>query len=376
MILPLCLLNVAAEAALPAVTGLTWTEVEIVSTLDGATQPIIIGVPDSYEAGSETPLLVALHTWSSGYQQQAKEYGPLAVERDWLLVLPHFRGPNLVSNENATQAGGSILAQHDVIDAVEHVKREYSVDESRVYLSGASGGGHMALLMAGKHPDVWAAVVSWCPVTDFAAWHGVGNNYAKHIEAVCGGAPGASPEIDFEYLRRSPRTFITNAANTDVLFAHGDRDYTIPTDHSRETYARLRAVGRHRMLFRSWCGGHEAHPPEGLDWAATKTRPARPPSELHIATDEAKWYFWLLVEPSAPLTIGHAVAKVDGDVVKVTTADVGRVAVILATRNLDGAPRVTLDGEPAPGGTWTVQDDVVTLTPGGAETHEWTLTCE
>ena len=76
------------------------------------------------------------------------------------------------------------------------------------------------------------------------------------------------------------------------------------------------------------------------------------------------------------MTIGHAVAKVDGDVVKVTTADVGRVAVNLATLNLDGAPRVTLDGEPAPGGTWTVQDDVVTLTPGGAETHEWTLTCE
>ena len=373
MLIPLCMLNMTAQAApLPDIAGLTWHETELTSTLDGATQPIIIGVPDSYEPGAPTPLLVALHTWSSHYRQQPKDYGPEAAERGWLLVLPHFRGPNLTSNPKATEAGGSIAAQHDIIDAVEYMKREYSVDNGRVYLSGASGGGHMSLLMAGKYPDVWAAVCSWCPVTDFRAWHSVGNNYAQHIEAVCGGPPGTSAEVDFEYLRRSPRTFITNVAPTNVLLGHGDRDYTIPTDHSWETYARLRAVGEHRVVFRSWCGGHEAHMAEGLDWASEQRRSATPPRELHIVTDEAKWYFWLFAAPTERLTLGRVTARLDGTKLMLETQAVSDVALDLRVLGRAAPTEVVLDGRPV-AGAFTVDGDTLTLAPPDSERHTWEL---
>ncbi len=46
-------------------------------------------------------------------------YGREAARRGWLVVLPHFRGPNTTSNPTPTQAGGSLLAQHDIDESVQ-----------------------------------------------------------------------------------------------------------------------------------------------------------------------------------------------------------------------------------------------------------------
>ncbi len=347
MVLPLCLLNAALEAApLPEVEGLTWQERRLTSTFDGAEQPVIIGVPDSYEVGERTPLLVALHTWSYDYRQQPEAYGPEAARRGWLLVLPHFRGPNLTTNPRATEAGGSLAAQHDIIDAIEHMKQAYTVDTERIYLSGASGGGHMALLMAGKYPDVWGAVCSWCPITDLAEWHSHGNRYAPHVEAVCGGPPGASPEVDFEYLRRSPRTFITNAAHTPILLGHGDRDATIETEQSWRTFLRLRDVPQHRTVFRSWSAGHVGLVSEGLDWAEEQRRPAEPPSELHLVTDEAKWYYWVFAEPARPLELGRVSAKMGSGPIALNTEGLARVGLNVRALRRAMPSTIDCDGQP------------------------------
>ncbi len=347
MVLPFCLLNAAVTAApLPDVEGLTWEELRLTSTLDGAEQPIVVGVPDTYEPGRPTPLLVALHTWSYGYRQEADQYGPDAARRGWLLVLPHFRGPNLATNPQATEAGGSLVAQHDIIDAVEHMKRTYTVDAERVYLSGSSGGGHMALLMAGKHPDVWGAVCAWCPVTDLTEWHAQGNQYAQHIEAVCGGAPGASAEVDFEYLRRSPRTFITNAANTPVLLGHGDRDSTIDPQQSWRTFLRLRDVPQHRTVFRSWSAGHAGLVSDGLDWAAEQQRSHDPPREVHVVTDETKWYFWVFADPSAPLEVGRVAASGGPGPLALKVENLARVGVDLSKLERPFPSSLECDGRP------------------------------
>ena len=145
----------AADDALPEIDGIALEEITVTSSLDGTEQPAIIGVPDGYDPATPTPLLVGLHTWSGAYRQQANAYGRQAAARGWLLVLPHFRGPNKAANPNGQQAGGSLFAQHDIVDARAHMVEQFNVDEARVYLTGDSGGGHMTMLMAGKWPDLW-----------------------------------------------------------------------------------------------------------------------------------------------------------------------------------------------------------------------------
>ena len=45
------------------------------------------------------------------------------------------------------------------------------MDDKRIYLVGISGGGQMALIMAGRAPNVWAGVSAWVPIADLAEWH-------------------------------------------------------------------------------------------------------------------------------------------------------------------------------------------------------------
>lgn len=184
-------------------------KVTITSAMDGSEQPALFYVPPEAAAGrngTPIPLLVHLHTWSTTYTHYNEE--PPA---HWALIAPDFRGPN-----TRPQACASKAAIQDVLDAVEFAEQNARIDESRIYLAGWSGGGHMALMMAAKAPEVWAGVSAWVPVSDLAAWHArPASQYTKHLEMVCGGPPG-TPAADAEYKARSPIHFLPAARGVPI----------------------------------------------------------------------------------------------------------------------------------------------------------------
>ena len=188
-------------------------EVFIRSTADKTLQPARFFVPESAK-GKKVPLLVALHTWSFGYGSESpwKWAKAQCAKRGWALVYPHFRGSN-----DKPSACGSDLAVQDVVDAVNYAKRETAIDEGRIYVCGGSGGGHMALLMAGRHPELWAGVVAACPISDLSAWFKesvrLERGYWKKIYDSCGGTPW---ERRKEYARRSPVTWLARAKEAGV----------------------------------------------------------------------------------------------------------------------------------------------------------------
>jgi len=175
----------------------------------------IVSIPSSYDStmqkvkyiqaeDSSRPLLVALHTWSFGFQQEVSaEYFKRCKERDWHCIFPDFRGAN-----NKPEACGSKAAMSDILDAVEWALKTFDVDHRRIFLAGASGGGHMALQVAAYSPSTWTAVSAWVPISDLARWHRESADrvlsYAADLENVCGSPPGISPETDKQYHMRSP----------------------------------------------------------------------------------------------------------------------------------------------------------------------------
>jgi len=214
------LLGLFAFTALSAVAGgkdepakTVPYEVEIKSSLDGSMQPIRFFVPEKAK-GHKAPLLVALHTWSNDQRSEWPWNGALdtCALRGWVLVYPRFRGPNWTP-----QACGSDLAVQDVLDAVEYAKAHADIDEDRIYLGGGSGGGHMSLILAGRHPDVWAGVFAACPITDVARWHAdsvrLKTVYADYLVRCCGGTPAEKPD---EYRHRSPLTWLAAARKAGV----------------------------------------------------------------------------------------------------------------------------------------------------------------
>jgi len=194
------------------------------SSADSTVQPALFFAP---KTKSPVPLLVALHSWSFDYTQPDDvPYAQWCIENNWAFMHPNFRGKN--NNPGTT---GSNLVIADVVSAVEYAKNCANIDKNRIYLVGQSGGGYTALLVAGKEPNIWAAVSAWCPIIDLKAWYyerknagGEFERYADEIAASCGGAPGGSPAVDAEYQKRSPITYLANAKAVPLDLNAGIRD--------------------------------------------------------------------------------------------------------------------------------------------------------
>ena len=212
-------------------------KVSIPSSIDATQQPCYLILPEGFDPnGAPVPLLVSLHTWSADVEQRDAAMEREADERGWIYLWPHFRGPN-----RAPDACGSEKAQQDILDAVDWVLERYPIDTKRIYLTGASGGGHMAMLMAGRHPERWTAVSAWVGISDLAAWHArhAGTRYGEMVRASCGGAPGASPEVDEQYRVRSPKTWLDRAVDVPLDVAAGVHDGhkgSVPIRHTLDAF--------------------------------------------------------------------------------------------------------------------------------------------
>jgi pimeloyl-ACP methyl ester carboxylesterase len=183
---------------------------------------------------------VSLHSWSASFDRYDSLPSTLrgCVKRGWIFISPDFRGPNV-----RPEACGSDLAVRDVLDAVAFAQKAARVDDSRIYLLGGSGGGHMALLMACRARNLWAGISVACPITDLLSWHRFCQDkkyrYAEMMRACFNGPPG-DPVRDTEYRRRSPMYCLATAKGisidieTGILDGHAGR--AVPVDHSLRAF--------------------------------------------------------------------------------------------------------------------------------------------
>lgn len=290
---------------------------ETFSTLDGERQPLLHWAPPN-AANQPTPLLMFLHSWSSDYHQDNSKWLKACAARNWIWLHPNFRGIN-----QSPKACGSTYARQDVLDAITFAKQQWNVDPQRIYVAGVSGGGHMALLMAGHHPDQFSAVSAWVGPTDLAEWHrfhtmnGMPQKYALMIEKSLGGAPGTSNAIDADYRDRSPVFHLSRVGDLPVSIWAGVEDGhtgSVPIRHSltafnaiAETHGdtvisekeivelselkKLKSqlasdseqdatLGQKIFLRRRsqesiitiFDGGHESYPETALEWLSTRRR--------------------------------------------------------------------------------------------------------
>lgn len=226
---------------------MTQEELYIRSTLDGTLQPSLY-----YAAEGVRPLLVGLHTWSFDRSNQIKYLLPLAKEQNWNLLLPDFRGPNFDSNPEPKKACGSVYAKQDIKDAIDHICETRSVDKTNIFLVGLSGGGHMAMLMAGYCPEYFRAIAPFVPISDLAMWkEECPESYVKHILACTGGDPA-------EMYDRSPIKYTDTVAKANIKIFHGKRDNVVPVHQSIDFYNEM--MKKHptaKVYLDIFDGGHQ-----------------------------------------------------------------------------------------------------------------------
>ncbi len=236
-------------------------EIHVKSSVDGTDQPSLF-----YAAKEKgRPLIVGLHTWSFDRNNQVKAMLPVAMERDFNLLLPEFRGPNLGSNPNCHEACGSKKAKQDIMDAVAYVLGNYEIDPDNVFVVGASGGGTMALLMAAYAPKAFRGVCSFVPITDVRQWYDENPSYRDSIEACCGGGLG----LDAECTLRSPMTYLDDIAKATVKIFTGKWDASVPPHHGLDLFSEI--FKKHpdaKVYFEMFDGGHEMPLDLAFGWVA------------------------------------------------------------------------------------------------------------
>ena len=179
---------------------------------------------------------------------------PLAKRNNWNLLLPEFRGANLTKNPRGEDACGSEKAKQDIIDAINYVIGNYDVDEENILLLGASGGGHMSLLMAAYKPGLWKAVCSFVPITDLSLWHKEADSYRNHISYCC----GENVPDNEEYMKRSPINYVDEIAKAQVKIYSGKWDKVVPCHHGLDLYNEIfRKHPDAKVYFEMFDGGHQ-----------------------------------------------------------------------------------------------------------------------
>ena len=186
--------------------------------LDAAKEimPYRMYVPKTYTGAKAFPLIVALHglggTEDSFFESYDKALPPLAERHGYIVAAPigyrvdgfYGWGVGAQRMDAATQRVRE-LSEQDVMQVLQRVKRQYKIDENRIYLMGHSMGGIGTWAIAPKYPDIWAAI---------APLSGIG-----------------SPEAA-ERIRHIPE-----------IIVHGDADPTVDVASSRTMVEKLKALG-------------------------------------------------------------------------------------------------------------------------------------
>ena len=130
-------------------------------------------VPSTYDKTRTWPLVVLLHGLAGTPRQiinlpsltaAAERHGYLLVapmgynERGWYGA--PIRRPRPGDPPNLSE-----LSEQDVMNVLAIVRRDYAVDDTRMYLAGYSMGGGGTWELGIKHPDLWAALAPVAPAT-------------------------------------------------------------------------------------------------------------------------------------------------------------------------------------------------------------------
>ncbi len=310
-------------------------EFTFISSFDGSTQTVALFVPSAYDGRTSRPLLVDAHYWGGNhYTAKLQGYYEVCEQLNWLVVCPELHG-HRTSGQTSLAA---LEAQHDIIDSVDLVLREYAVDRTRIYLAGRSMGGMLGAVMAGKYPDRFAAICMGQGITDLPRWYHEVEMFREDTKKECGGTP---EQVPFEYARRSAINYVSNIKYVPLIIWHGTNDTWVPPSQSEDFYLRLKEKNKYQRPI-DWIEGapHCAlnYTPE---WICQQFLPYLNMAEkdipssfrhyptLEITTDESKSYFWLQITMADPNRFAHVSASVLDGILRLKTENVSHLTIDL-----------------------------------------------
>ncbi|KAI7777763.1 hypothetical protein LA080_003111 [Diaporthe eres] len=136
-----------------------------------------------------------------------------------------------------------ILDRDDVVEIVRHLCETGRADKTRVGIHGGSAGGYAVLQSLVWYPDVFAAGVCYCGVSDMKALgegtHKLESHYLNGLLYKPGMSEKEREAVEYE---RSPVRH-AERIRAPLLLLHGDKDTVVPIEQSYEIERKVRERG-------------------------------------------------------------------------------------------------------------------------------------
>jgi len=184
-------------------------------------------VSTKVKKSNKSPLVIALHgagvapEQMLGFVSDAAQAGGYIVAAPLGYALEGWYGIQGRLPRDVQPPNLSELSEKDVMNVLELMRKDFNIDEQRIYLLGQSMGGAGALYLGTKYHSVWAAVAATAPA-----------------------AGGLSPSI------------LESATELPMMLVHGDADQSVNVAQTRQWLSKMRELKMTSDYYEIPGGGH------------------------------------------------------------------------------------------------------------------------
>lgn len=211
-----------------------------VKTTDGKEMLVWVILPPNFDKEKEYPALLYCQGGPQSTVSQFWSYRwnfQMMAANDYVIVAPNRRGMPGFGQDWLEQISGDYGGQNmkDYLVAIDEVKAEPWVDESRLGAVGASYGGFSVYWLAGNHENRFKA---------FIAHNGMFNLEAQYLETeemwfvnwdLGGPFWDKNNAVAQRSYSNSPHKFVQNW-NTPILVVHSELDYRITASQGMSAF--------------------------------------------------------------------------------------------------------------------------------------------
>ncbi len=183
------------------------------------------------------------------------EFFPPLLEAGISVFLPNVRGSGGFGRSfmHADDREKRFAAIDDVADAVNFLADNGHAHRDRIACCGWSYGGYLTQAALTFHPELFAAGISICGMSDLNTWY---RNTEPWIAAAAYPKYG-HPVSDRDLLEQLSPLQRVEALTAPLMLVHGANDTNVPPDESLQMCAALKALGRTPELLMFDDDGHE-----------------------------------------------------------------------------------------------------------------------
>lgn len=212
---------------------------------DGFHEDGVLTYPAEYVAGRRYPLVLVIHggpTETASYATFGL-FSQILAAHGYFVLQPNYRGSDNLGFAYAKALVGDVDAGpgRDIVAGVKALAATGMIDDSRIGVSGWSGGGLLTSWLIG-HYTIWKAAVSGAAVDDFIEEYDLSDVF-DYMPSLMGGLSPWRGSGRAAYIASSPITYAANVT-APTLILSDTSDYRVPTVQAYEFYHALKEMGK------------------------------------------------------------------------------------------------------------------------------------